>query len=63
VGLVVDSARKAKRTNPGLMVAFQETIRYYGQIGKRAAKSRLKNQEAAAEAEQNGEEQPAPLAS
>jgi len=63
VGLVVDSARKAKRTNPGLMVAFQETIRYYGQVGKRAARSRLKNQEAAAEAEQNGEEQPSPPAS
>jgi hypothetical protein len=62
VGLVVDSARKAKRNDPGLMVAFQEAIRYHGQLGKRAAKTRWKNLEAA-EAEGNGEEQPAPQAS
>jgi len=60
VGLVVESARKAKRNDPGLMVAFQETIRYHGQIGRRSAKTRWKNQEAAAEAEGNGGEQPAP---
>lgn len=57
VGLVVDSARKAaKRKDPGLMVVFEETIRYHGQIGKRAAQSRRKNEAAAEEAEANAEE-------
>ncbi|AKT38184.1 hypothetical protein [Chondromyces crocatus] len=55
VGLVVDSVRKAaKRTDPALMTAFEKTIRYHGQTGLLAAKTRRKNEAATAEEEEAG---------
>ncbi|EYF07253.1 hypothetical protein [Chondromyces apiculatus] len=51
VGHVVESARRtAKRSDPGMVVAFEEAIRYHGQVGRLAAKRRLLNEEAAAAA-------------
>ncbi|EYF01857.1 hypothetical protein [Chondromyces apiculatus] len=51
VGHVVESARRtAKRSDPGMVVAFEESIRYHGQVGRLAAKTRYANEEAAAEA-------------
>ena len=62
VSLVVEAARKAaKRTDPGLMVSFEETIRYHGQLGRRAAQTRRKNARAAAE-ESEAEVQGSPTA-
>ncbi|EYF04142.1 hypothetical protein [Chondromyces apiculatus] len=50
VGLVVDAVRKAaKRTDPTMMTAFEDTVRYHGQVGKRAVKTRRRNEEAAAQ--------------
>ena len=50
VGLVVDAVRKAaKRTDPTMMTAFEDTVRYHGQVAKRAVKTRRRNEEAAAQ--------------
>lgn len=50
VSLVVEAVRKAaKRTDPTLMTAFERTVGYHGQTGKLAAKTRRKNEEAAAQ--------------
>jgi hypothetical protein len=38
IGLVVDSVRRASRQHPNALVTFEETVRYHGQIGVRAAK-------------------------
>ncbi|EYF05334.1 hypothetical protein [Chondromyces apiculatus] len=51
VTLVVEAVRKAaKRTDPMLLTAFEQTIHYRGQLGKRAVMTRRANEEAAAKA-------------
>lgn len=47
VKMVVDAVRTSTGLeNQGLVVAFQNTIRYYGQLGAQAAKARAKNKAA-----------------
>lgn len=48
IGLVVNAVRgAARRKDPALIVAFEETARYHGQVGVRAHKTRRKNAEQA----------------
>lgn len=48
--LVTAVRTTANREDPGLMAAFEKTLRYYGQHGKRAANTRAKNAAAKAAA-------------
>ncbi|AKT38725.1 hypothetical protein [Chondromyces crocatus] len=46
VATVVDAARRtAKRKDPTVLAAFEQTIRYHGQVALRAAKTRRRNAE------------------
>jgi hypothetical protein len=48
IALIVSAARAtARRKDPTIIAAFEETIRYHGQVGARAAKTRRKNAEQA----------------
>jgi hypothetical protein len=62
LGNIVNAVRNAaKRKDPSVTAAFEETIRYHGQVATRAAKTRRKNAEAAEETEPPPPmEQPAP---
>jgi hypothetical protein len=42
IGLVVGSVRRVGGRDPGVLVHFEQTIRYHGQIALRAAKTRRK---------------------
>lgn len=58
VKMVVDAVRTSTGLeNQGLVVAFQNTIRYYGQLGAQAAKARAKNKAAAEAAEMQAAEE------
>jgi hypothetical protein len=55
-GTLVEAVRKAaRRKDPAVLASFKETIRYHGQIGVRANKTRRKNAAAVAEAEAEAE--------
>lgn len=46
IGLVVNAVRRAaRRKDPAVLAAFEETSRYHGQIAARAHKTRRKNAE------------------
>lgn len=63
IGLVVGAVRRTGTREPGVLVHFEETIRYHGQIGVRAAKARRRAlEEAAEEDEAETPTGPAPLA-
>lgn len=42
IGVVVSAARRVGARNAGVLVHFEKTMRYHGQIGTRAAKTRKK---------------------
>ena len=48
IGLVVDSVRRASRQQPTALVSFEATVRYHGQLGVRAFKTRMKRKKQAA---------------
>ncbi|MCC6551702.1 MAG: hypothetical protein IT372_01610 [Polyangiaceae bacterium] len=45
IGVVVGAVRRVGKRNRGLLIHFEETMRYHGQIGVRAAKTRRKARE------------------
>jgi hypothetical protein len=56
VSVLVNVARDAaRRKDPNILTAFEETFGYYSQIASRAVKTRRKNDENLAEEEANGQ--------